>query len=54
MKDIIFAGREGFLGGGSFIYIYISPLLPQREEGQSKKARRGDIRAIQISFSIYV
>ena len=60
VKDIIFASREGFLGGGSFIYIYIyiyiyiPPLLPQREEGEGKKARRGDIRALQISFSIYV
>ena len=23
VKDIIFASREGFRGGGSFIYIYI-------------------------------
>ena len=55
MKDIIFASREGFRGGGSFIYIYIyiSPLLTCREEGEGNKAIRGDIRALQISFSIY-
>ena len=56
MKDIIFASREGFRGGGLFIYIYIYifPLLPRREEREGKKAIRGDIRALQISFSIYV
>ena len=55
MKDLIFASREGFRGGGSFIYIYIySLLLPRRNEEEGKKAIRGDISALQISFSIYV
>ena len=37
VRDIIFASREGFLGGGLFIYIYIFPLFYQREEGEGKK-----------------
>ena len=43
MKDIIFASREGFLGGGSFIYIYIyiSPSSPERGRGKEEGKERG-------------
>ena len=44
MKDIIFASREGFLGGGSYIYIYIYiyPLFsPERERGREEGKERG-------------
>ena len=36
MKDIIFASREGFLGGGSFIYMYIYIPPPPFSPGESK------------------
>ena len=47
MKDIIFASREGFLGGGSFIYIYIyiyiysPPSSPERGRGREEGKERG-------------
>ena len=47
MKDIIFASREGFRGGGSFIYIYIHiyiyspPSSPERGRGMKECKERG-------------
>ena len=42
MKDIIFASREGFLGGRSFIYIYIfPPSSPERGRGREEGKERG-------------
>ena len=41
MKDIIFSSREGFRGGGSFIYIYIPPSSPERGRGKEEGKERG-------------
>ena len=43
VKDIIFASREGFLGGGLFIYIYIyfSPSSPKKGRGREEVKERG-------------
>ena len=56
VKDIIFASTEGFLGGGLFIYIYISPSSPERgrlwEEGKERGYKGTLNKFFQYTFDL--